>query len=89
MVYQYKNFAGGLFMNDQKFHEQYERIVAKIDSVPAESRDALLNLAKETKERHDSLKSSFGRMRESLSDLQLHLTYLIFDLEATRRERNS
>jgi len=75
-------------MNDQKFHEQYERIVAKIETVPAESREALLKLAKETRERHESLKNSFGRMRDSLSDLQLHLSYLIFDLEATKRERN-
>jgi len=75
-------------MNDQKFHEQYERIVTKIETVPAESCEALLKLAKETKERHESLKSSFGRMRDSLSDLQLHLAYLIFDLEATKRERN-
>jgi len=75
-------------MNDQKFHEQYERIVAKIETVPAENREPLLKLAKETKARHFEMKDSFQRMRDSLDDLRLRLSYLIFDLEATKRERN-
>ena len=75
-------------MNDQKFQEKFDAILAKIDTVPEKHRERLRTLAEETQTRHHNLKKSFSRMRESLADLQLRLTYLIFDLEATKRERN-
>jgi len=75
-------------MNDHKFQKKFDAILAKIESIPEKDRKRLLSLAEETQTRHHDLKNSFSRMRESLADLQLRLTYLIFDLEATKRERN-
>ena len=43
-------------------------------------------LADETRERHERLRKTVCGLQESLDYLRLSIKYLVFDLEATRRE---
>jgi hypothetical protein len=46
----------------------------------------LLKIAEETKSRHDRMKKTIADLQDSLDYLRLSVKYLVFDLEATRRE---
>jgi len=46
----------------------------------------LRQLAQETKDRHDQIKKSVNAIQESIDFLRLGIKYMLFDLEATRRE---
>ena len=46
----------------------------------------LMELARETQERHEQLKETFAKLHDGIDHLRLHVKYLLFDLEATRRE---
>ena len=73
-------------MNDRDFHARLGELLTKINDMPEGERDRLRKLADETKGRHDRVKKAIGEMQESLDYLRLSVTYLVFDLEATRRE---
>ena len=47
---------------------------------------SLEKLADETRQRHERLKATVSSLQESLDYLRLSIKYLVFDLEATRRE---
>ena len=53
---------------------------------PSVNAKKLQHLAKETQERHQQLRQSIHSLQESLDWLRLSVKYLVFDLEATRRE---
>ena len=48
----------------------------------------LESLAQQTKDRHKQLKQTVNSLQESIDFLRLSIKYLLFDLEATRRENN-
>ena len=73
-------------MNDRDFHARLGEMLTKINDMPEGERDRLRKLADETKGRHDRVKKAIGEMQESLDYLRLSVKYLVFDLEATRRE---
>ncbi|MEO1007348.1 MAG: transcriptional regulator [Planctomycetota bacterium] len=73
-------------MNDQDFHARLSSLLTKINELPEGERDRLQELADQTKSRHDRVKKAIGEMQESLDYLRLSVKYLVFDLEATRRE---
>jgi len=54
----------------------------------AAEREKLEQLADETRQRHERLKATVSGLQESLDYLRLSIKYLVFDLEATRRENN-
>lgn len=73
-------------MDEDTFQRRLAELVAEIGSLPAGEREKLEVLAEETKQRHKELRETVTTLHESIDFLRLSIKYLIFDLEATRRE---
>lgn len=73
-------------MNENDFQQKLGDLMGEISTLPKAEREKLELLAKQTKERHGKLKQTVGQLQESLDHLRLSIKYLVFDLEATRRE---
>ena len=75
-------------MDDNTFQKKLADLVKEIGSLPAHQREKLNMLAAETKARHEQLKKTMTNLQDSFDYLRLSIKYLLFDLEATRRENN-
>ena len=53
---------------------------------PEKEKDKVIRLTKKAKGQQDILQVKLNNLQQSLDSLRLGLKYLIFDLEATRRE---
>lgn len=73
-------------MNEAEFQKRLAELVAEIETLPEGERDRLRRLADETKDRHEQIKKSVNSLQESIDFLRLGIKYMLFDLEATRRE---
>lgn len=73
-------------MTEDTFQKKLAELVAEIGTLPEEDRARLQMLADETRERHQRLKQTVNNLQESIDFLRLSIKYLLFDLEATRRE---
>lgn len=73
-------------MDEAMFQKRLSELISQIDTLPEGERDRLHALAAETRARHEDLKKSVNSMQESLDFLRLWIKYMLFDLEATRRE---
>ncbi|MCC7390207.1 MAG: hypothetical protein IT431_15735 [Phycisphaerales bacterium] len=73
-------------MEDQKFDAQLAEILNKVETLTPEERSRIERFARETRARHEKMRSTLGELQESLDHLRLSVKYLVFDLEATRRE---
>lgn len=73
-------------MNEETFQKKLEELVAEIGTLPETERAKLELLAEETRQRHEQIKDTIGRAQEGIDNLRLSIKYLLFDLEATRRE---
>ena len=75
-------------MDENVFQKKLAELVEEIDTLPEAERARLETLAQETKQRHKKLKETVSSLQDSIDDLRLSIKYLLFDLEATRRENN-
>jgi len=75
-------------MDEGIFQKKLGELVDEINAMPHTERQKLAVLAAETKQRHQELKKTVNGLHESLDFLRLSIKYLLFDLEATRRENN-
>ena len=73
-------------MTENEFQSKLGELLGHIGSIPDSERPKLEALASETRQRHDRMKKTIGELQESLDYLRLSVKYLVFDLEATRRE---
>ena len=73
-------------MNEATFQRKLAELVAEIGTLPVNERQKLEALAEQTKQRHKQLKETVSSLQESIDFLRLSIKYLLFDLEATRRE---
>ena len=73
-------------MDEDTFQKKLAELVKEIGALPPEERKKLEDLAEQTKRRHAELRQSVSTLQESLDYLRLSVKYLLFDLEATRRE---
>lgn len=73
-------------MDEATFQKKLGEIMVQIGSLPEPDRQKLSLLAEETKQRHQELKKTVSGLQESIDFLRLSIKYLLFDLEATRRE---
>lgn len=73
-------------MNDQDFQAKLAELLDQIEQLPADQRPKLEELAEETRRRHQRMRQTLAELQESLDYLRLSVKYLVFDLEATRRE---
>ena len=75
-------------MDNADFREKLFELMKDIDSITAPDKDKIIRLSKKTRKGHDLLQTKLRHLQNSLDSLRLGLKYLIFDLEATRRENN-
>ena len=75
-------------MDEQTFQKKLSELVTEIGTLPADQRKKLEQLAEQTKQRHVELKKSVSSLQDSLDYLRVSIKYLLFDLEATRRENS-
>ena len=73
-------------MNDANFREKLFELLKDIDGVTKPEKDKVIRLSKKAKNTQDMLQVKLSNLQQSLDSLRLGLKYLIFDLEATRRE---
>lgn len=73
-------------MNEETFQRKLTELIAEIGTLPAGERGKLEILAEQTKERHRQLKETVSSLQESIDFVRLSIKYMLFDLEATRRE---
>jgi septal ring factor EnvC (AmiA/AmiB activator) len=80
------NTPTGENMNEIEFQSKLAELMTEISTLPATERKKLEQLADETRQRHERLRATVSSLQESLDYLRLSIKYLVFDLEATRRE---
>ncbi len=73
-------------MNETEFQSKLAELMTEISTLPAAERAKLEKLADETRARHERIKATVCNLQESLDYLRLSIKYLVFDLEATKRE---
>lgn len=73
-------------MSEQEFQEKLGQLINRMGDLPGDQREKMEKMVEQTKGRHDRMKKSVGELQESLDYLRLSVKYLVFDLEATRRE---
>jgi predicted nucleic acid-binding Zn-ribbon protein len=73
-------------MDEKTFQTKLANLMSEISTLPKGERQKLAKLAEQTRERHTKMKKTMGDLQESLDYLRLSIKYLVFDLEATRRE---
>ncbi len=73
-------------MDEKTFQRKLSELVAEIGTLPSQERKKLEVLAEQTRRRHQELKDTVNGLQESIDFLRLSIKYLLFDLEATRRE---
>jgi len=73
-------------MDKDTFGQKLNELVAEINTLPASHRGRLEELARRTRDRQKQLKATVTDLQESIDFLRLSIKYLLFDLEATRRE---
>ena len=73
-------------MSEEEFQAKLAELMGEISTLPPAEREKLEQLACETRQRHERLKATVNGLQESLDYLRLSIKYLVFDLEATRRE---
>lgn len=73
-------------MDEATFHAKLSELMKEISTLPKPDRDKLTAMAQETQARHAKLQKTVHNLQESLDYLRLSIKYLVFDLEATRRE---
>ena len=75
-------------MNEEDFNRRLRELIGEIVQLSEEDQEKLKPMIEETKERHQQIKNMTAKLQETLLHLRIGIKYLIFDLEATRRERD-
>lgn len=73
-------------MNQWLFEEKLNELVKELGPLPDPTQQKLVEIAQEHRDTQKKLQKSLHSMQESLDYLRVCVKYLLFDLEATRRE---
>lgn len=73
-------------MRDEQFEKRIADLKRQIADLPQASRDRVEAVAHKAQEDRDKLSHAMAAMQESLDSLRVGLKYVVFDLEATKRE---
>lgn len=73
-------------MNHSNFEKKLHEMIEEAASLPSPQREKLFLLARKSRENNKVLQEKINNLQQSLDYLRLGVKYLIFDLEATRRE---
>lgn len=82
-------------MTDEQFDHKMAELISKVAELPEDARQGIQPLVQETIDRHLELRKNCKAVHEAvlkwqgqMADLGLVIQYLVFDLEATKREKN-
>lgn len=75
-------------MGEQEFRSKFDELMAKLKELPETDRLRLNKLAEDANKRRKRIQTSVSELQDSLDNLRLSVKYLVFDLEATRRENS-
>ena len=73
-------------MDEQVFQSKMNELLEKIRALPIDQRHELESMADAARQHREGVRTSVDELQESLDYLRLSVKYLVFDLEATRRE---
>jgi predicted nucleic acid-binding Zn-ribbon protein len=73
-------------LSNEEFDAKLSQIMGDIHTLPPTEQAKIHKLAGEARERQERLRKTVSTLQESLDYLRLSVKYLVFDLEATRRE---
>jgi hypothetical protein len=73
-------------MDDRNVDAQLADALDHLDGIAPSDRDRIERLASATRARHEHMRKTLAELQDSLDHLRLSVKYLVFDLEATRRE---
>lgn len=73
-------------MDEKTFQDKFSELLQKIQQLPEAQRGEMQEMADQSRERRERIQSAISELQESLDFLRLSVKYLVFDLEATRRE---
>lgn len=73
-------------MNEETFQRKLAELIAEIGSLPVEERGKMMEAVAFATDKRKELKETLASLQESIDFLRLSIKYMLFDLEATRRE---
>ena len=73
-------------MDEISFQDKMNQILERIRELPSTSTEAATDAADSAEARRARVQSSINELQDALDYLRLSVKYLVFDLEATRRE---
>jgi hypothetical protein len=73
-------------MEDQNFDAQLAEVLKAVEGLTPDGKARIERFALETRGRHEKMRATLAELQDSLDHLRLSVKYLVFDLEATRRE---
>jgi len=76
-------------MDEAAINERLKSLIKEIAGLPQDQQAKLAPLVKETQERHDEISRNANKLEDSLQKLRILVQYVLFDLEATRREADA
>ncbi len=75
-------------MDETNFQAKLDELIKEIPAAPEAERDQFRATAEASKRSHEQLQRTVGSIHDSIDYLRLSIKYLLFDLEATRREND-
>ena len=73
-------------MNERTIEERMCRLIEQIQALPSEHRKPLEALCENDGIQQSKIEKTVSKLQDSLDYLRLSVKYMVFDLEATRRE---
>ncbi len=73
-------------MKESEFNQKLFDILKETESFPKPEQEKIAHLTRKSRQGHEKLQKKLNNLQQSLDYLRLGVKYLIFDLEATRRE---
>jgi len=73
-------------VDEMSFQDKMNQILERIRELPSANADAATNAVDGAEARRARVQSSINELQDALDYLRLSVKYLVFDLEATRRE---
>ena len=73
-------------MDSTQFKASTSELMGKLDKLPEDVQKSLRPVLEKALESHRRRQQLIAEAMQALVDLRLHMKYLLFDLEATRRE---
>ncbi len=73
-------------MDNLSFRARLQELIDEIEKLPPIQKETLKDLATKTEAQHEELTATAKNVTEALDYLRLQIKYVVFDLEATRRE---